>query len=466
MKKGIVLKVVVVSILLVVTIVVLFGLQGGEEVISEDTQASEVINYEVEESTPEEEEVFTAEEVLVIDSILEVEYEVEGVAYGIDVSQFQGVIDWEAVASDGVEYAIIRVGSSSIEEGILQIDECARYNLQEANKYGIPVGCYFFSTAITEEEILEEVSFLTDIIDDYEITYPVVYNCELYDTNASRQQNLTTATRSALADYFLELVEDAGYIGMFYASLSEMENSQNWDMELLESKYRVWVAQYPYNVEEYPVEDESSYSRSHVMWQYSTQGNVEGISQPVDLNVSYVMFTQTQEAKSSESPEQVLANYEVGVLMTELVEQVTAKDMVNVRSTMSQVEDNIIGQLYNGEIVTRSATGNNGWSRIGFQGQTGYVVTDYVTTDTTYVTPGTAASEFNTIFTEVNEEVTAKDVTNLRDMPSVEEPSQVITQFYNGDVAVRTGVAGEGWSRVEYNGQVLYCISSYLSVLE
>ena len=64
-----------------------------------------------------------------------------------------------------------------------------------------------------------------------------------------------------------------------------------------------------------------------------------------------------------------------------------------------------------------------------------------------------------------NEKVTAKEVTNLRDIPSVLEPSQVVVQLNHGDVAVRTGIANEGWSRVEYNGQVLYCISSYLELV-
>lgn len=105
----------------------------------------------------------------------------------------------------------------------------------------------------------------------------------------------------------------------------------------------------------------------------------------------------------------------------ETSEEVTPKEEVNVRSTMDQSSDsNILGTITNGTVVTRTGTGNNGWSRIIYNGEVGYVVSNYVTTDLVYTPP--VASEFNTVFTNVNEIVTAKDVTNLRDIPSVESP--------------------------------------------
>ena len=90
-----------------------------------------------------------------------------------------------------------------------------------------------------------------------------------------------------------------------------------------------------------------------------------------------------------------------------------------------------------------------------------YCVSNYLTTDLSYVTPQETESEFKTKFTDVSENVTAKEVTNLRNRPSVESPSEVIAELKNGEIIVRTGVSNEGWSRVEYNGQTLYCISSY-----
>ena len=118
------------------------------------------------------------------------------------------------------------------------------------------------------------------------------------------------------------------------------------------------------------------------------------------------------------------------------------------------------------EIAERIKVGNNGWSRIIYNGQTVYCVSNYLTTDLSYVTPQETESEFKTKFTDVSENVTAKEVTNLRNRPSVESPSEVIAELKNGEVIVRTGVSNEGWSRVEYNGQTLYCISSYLEVVQ
>ena len=89
-----------------------------------------------------------------------------------------------------------------------------------------------------------------------------------------------------------------------------------------------------------------------------------------------------------------------------------------------------------------------------------------MTTDLSYVKPQENVSEFKTKFTDVSENVTAKEVTNLRNRPSVEAPSEVIAELKHGEIIMRTGMSNEGWSRVEYNGQTLYCISSYLEVVQ
>ena len=156
-----------------------------------------------------------------------------------------------------------------------------------------------------------------------------------------------------------------------------------------------------------------------------------------------------------------------GTYFQETNEQVTAKNEVNLRSSMNQgTDDNIVCSLVNGEIALRTGIGENGWSRIEYNGQTLYCVSSYLTTDLSYVPPAADTDGFKTQFAPVNEKVTAKEVTNLRDIPSVLEPSQVVVQLMHGEGAVRTGIANEGWSRVEYNGQVLYCISSYLELVE
>ena len=180
--------------------------------------------------------------------------------------------------------------------------------------------------------------------------------------------------------------------------------------------------------------------------------------------VTTVLETQPPSPQSSDAPQ--TTNADADGPFQSVKEQVTAKNQVNLRSSMDQGNDgNVVHCLVNGEVAQRTGIGSNGWSRVVYNGQTLYCVSSYLTTDLSYVPPVEETDLFKTKFAPVNEKVTAKEVTNLRDIPSVLEPSQVVVQLNHGDVAVRTGIANEGWSRVEYNGQVLYCISSYLELV-
>lgn len=393
------------------------------------------------------------------------QYETDEITTGIDVSEFQGNIDWKAVADSGIDFAMIRVGYRGMKNGEIKEDVCAKYNLQEASKNGLKIGAYFFSTAVTEEEAKEEAEWTKNLLSGYPVTYPVAYNCEGFQNPSSRQFELSVEERTKLADAFLKSIEEGSYTGMFYAAKNELDDNNLWNADDLSLNYRIWVAQY--SDQTWPEKTKSDYTGDHVMWQYTNQGKLDGIKGAVDFNVAYFGYSQSQQAVDENGAEQVEANVEVGVNFTEVEEQVTAKDEVNLRSTMEQgSDDNIVGSMKNGETAVRTGVGNNGWSRIIYNGQTVYCVSNYLTTDLSYVTPQETESEFKTKFTDVSENVTAKEVTNLRNRPSVESPSEVIAELKNGEVIVRTGVSNEGWSRVEYNGQTLYCISSYLEVVQ
>ena len=393
------------------------------------------------------------------------QYETDEITTRIDVSEFQGNIDWKAVADSGIDFAMIRVGYRGMKNGEIKEDACAKYNLQEASKNGLKIGAYFFSTAVTEEEAKEEAEWTKNLLSGYPVTYPVAYNCEGFQNPSSRQFELSVEERTKLADAFLKSIEEGSYTGMFYAAKNELDDNNLWNADDLSLNYRIWVAQY--SDQTWPEKTKSDYTGDHVMWQYTNQGKLDGIKGAVDFNVAYFGYSQSQQAVDENGAEQVEANVEVGVNFTEVEEQVTAKDEVNLRSTMEQgSDDNIVGSMKNGETAVRTGVGNNGWSRIIYNGQTVYCVSNYLTTDLSYVTPQETESEFKTKFTDVSENVTAKEVTNLRNRPSVESPSEVIAELKNGEVIVRTGVSNEGWSRVEYNGQTLYCISSYLEVVQ
>lgn len=372
------------------------------------------------------------------------QYETDEITTGIDVSEFQGNIDWKAVADSGIDFAMIRVGYRGMKNGEIKEDACAKYNLQEASKNGLKIGAYFFSTAVTEEEAKEEAEWTKNLLSGYPVTYPVAYNCEGFQNPSSRQFELSVEERTKLADAFLKSIEEGSYTGMFYAAKNELDDNNLWNADDLSLNYRIWVAQY--SDQTWPEKTKSDYTGDHVMWQYTNQGKLDGIKGAVDFNVAYFGYSQSQQAVDENGAEQVEANVEVGVNFTEVEEQVTAKDEVNLRSTMEQgSDDNIVGSMKNGETAVRTGVGNNGWSRIIYNGQTVYCVSNYLTTDLSYVTPQENESEFKTKFTDVSENVTAKEVTNLRNRPSVESPSEVIAELKNGEVIVRTGVSNEGW---------------------
>ena len=386
---------------------------------------------------------------------------------GIDVARYQGTIDWKAVSDAGIDFAIVRVGYRGKTDGLIKEDPNGRYNLQEAAKAGIKLGAYFFSTAITEDEAKEEAAWMADILAGYPITYPVVYDCEGFREETSRQYHLSKQERTDAAIAFLETIEDLGYEGMFYASKGELELESHWDTSRIDEKYKIWVAQYP--AVPYPETPKSSYAGEHHMWQYSTNGKIPGISQPVDLNIAYFGYDGIEPAKSKTQPPTVEADIEAMMDFTEVNEQITAKNETNLRNIPSQGEDSyVLRTLKNGEIALRIAISSSGWSKVLFEDNIYYAVSSYLTTDLE-ARPAEDDNDdgIQTKFTPVNQSVTAKKLVNLRKLPSVEhEDATVIAQLKKGDVATRTGVSENGWSKLVYNGQTCYAVTSYLTVLD
>ena len=389
---------------------------------------------------------------------------------GIDVSRYQGNIDWKKVAETGIDFAMIRVGYRTMEGGEIVEDSTAKYNLQEATANGIKVGAYFFSTAVSEAEAVEEALWVVDFIDQYKVTYPVAYNCEGFGNADSRQHSLTKEERTNTAKAFLNKVYDEGYTPMFYASKGEMEGDSQWVTSELEKSYKVWVSWYPSRP--YPETPQASYSGTHDMWQYTNNGKIAGIDTTVDVNVAYFGYDSEAAAKDDTTPEQVEANVEVGYNFTEVSETVTAKDATNLRTAPSQGEDSMVAlTLKNGETATRTGVSTSGWSRVVYNGETYYAVSSLLTTDLTVKTPEPAPSPDDGIKTEFaarDENVSPKMEVNLRTLPSVTNPeSVVVVKLPYGSVVRRTGINEDvGWSRVEYEGQTLYCVSSYVYVVE
>lgn len=407
---------------------------------------------------------------------------------GIDVSKYQGTIDWGQVKASGVDFAMVRVGYRAKTTGILYEDPGARYNLQEANANGIQTGAYFFSSAVTQEEAREEAEWVASFIAKYKITYPVAYNCEDFQSPDSRQNGLSMEERTQIACAFLDTVAAKGYTPMFYASRNEMEGNAQWNMDTLGSRYKVWVSQYP--EKPFPETPKSSYSRAHDMWQYTSKGQVAGIRGNVDVNVAYFGYSEEAEAKDKNPAQIVEANPEVGMNFTEVDETVTAKDATNLRNLPTTEGSTVVHQLQNGETAQRTGIGSNGWDRVIYNGQRLYAVHSFLTTDLSAKGQsesaqadegdssqqgasgtGENAADAQTsqagglTFRAVNEAVTARDKVNLRDQPSTETGKIVGTLSY-GEAVVRTGINGSsdtGWLRLEVNGQVVYASSRLLA---
>ncbi len=393
--------------------------------------------------------------------------ETETITMGIDVARYQGTIDWQEVASGNVDFAFVRVGYRGMADGEITEDPNGRYNMQEAAKAGIPLGVYFFSTAVTEEEAQEEADWVAEMISGYPITYPVAYDCENFNDPDSRQYALSKSERTDVALAFLKAIEKHGYEGMFYASKVDMELEKSWEVSRIEEDYKIWVAQYP--ALPYPETPETSYSGTHHMWQYSMEGSVPGIRQSVDLNIAYFGYDGIEPPHSNQIPEEVEPDVEAMLDFEEVSDQVTAKEETNLRSIPSQDSDSVVLRtLMNGEVAQRIAVSTNGWSKLIVDGNVYYAVSNYLTTDLEDQAPPEeeylpAEVGIQTQFVGLNQLVTAKQRVNLRKLPSVEhEDAVVLDELNNGEIATCVGVSDNGWSKLIYKGVTCYAVTSYL----
>lgn len=397
--------------------------------------------------------------------------ETDEITFGIDVARYQGTIDWAQVAASGVDFAMVRVGYRINDSREIQADTNARYNMQEAQKNGIKLGVYFFSTAASEAEAVEEADWTADYIAQYQITYPVAYDCEGFEKADSAQAGLTKTERTDIAMAYMKRIHDRGYTPMFYAAMGELAGETKWETSKIENLCKIWVSQYP--ATPYPQTEKSSYGGTHAMWQYTNRGTVPGIDRSVDVNIAYFGYEGTAKAQNEEAPQEVQADVEALMNFKEVSEEVTAKDATNLRNIPSQGEESkVVYTLHNGETIVRTGISDSGWSRLSYNEQTVYAVSSYLTTDLGYQQPQNESAEgagsgdgLKTKFADRNEQVTAKIEVNLRALPSVTNPDAIVVAvLHNGEYATRTGINEDyGWSRLSYNGQTVYAITSYLT---
>ena len=196
-------------------------------------------------------------------------------SFGIDVSKWNGTIDWKAVKNSGVNYVIIRCGYRGSSTGALIEDPKFVTNIKGATAAGIKVGVYFFSQAINRSEAVEEASMVLEQIKKYTISYPVFLDVE---ASGGRADGIDKATRTEVIKAFCETIQNSGYTAGVYANKSWLTNKI--DTSQL-GRYKIWLAQYA---------SAPTYTGRYDMWQYKSTGRVTGISGDVDMNLSYLGY--------------------------------------------------------------------------------------------------------------------------------------------------------------------------------
>ena len=194
---------------------------------------------------------------------------------GIDVSGFQGEIDWSAVAEAGVEFVFIRVGHRGNTEGGLYADEAAADYYAGAKAAGLDVGVYFYSQAITPQEAVEEAEFVLELIDGWQLELPVVFDWE-WVSDEARTANLSGQELTACTEAFCQRIRQAGLDTMIYFNLTQ--GLEMLSLSQLE-EHDFWLACYDLQLD-FPVTVD--------FWQYSCTGSVPGITGDVDLNLQFV----------------------------------------------------------------------------------------------------------------------------------------------------------------------------------
>ena len=195
---------------------------------------------------------------------------------GIDLSVFQGDVDWDKAAADGVEFAIIRLGYRGYGKGALQPDELFASHLDGAHAAGIDTGAYFFSQALTAEEGREEARYVLEQLDGRRMEMPIYFDWEPIAVEDSRTNGYDYAHLTDSAVAFCQTIEAAGYRAGVY--INRQQGYYHYDLSRL-ADYSLWVADY----NSYP----DFYYRFD-MWQYTASGQLDGIDIQVDMNLMFV----------------------------------------------------------------------------------------------------------------------------------------------------------------------------------
>ena len=199
---------------------------------------------------------------------------------GVDISKDNGTVDFKKLKKDGVDFVMVRLGHRGYESGNVVLDEEYFDNIQLANEAGLAVGVYFESQAITVEEALEEAEFVVTNLIEMRVTYPVVFDLGLVANDSSRIENIPKTQLTEITNAFCNRVKEVGYKPMVYGDKYWL--LRKIDLTML-GDYDIWLSQSG-QLPDYPYQ--------FAMWQYTNTGSVSGISGDVNMNISFIDYTQ------------------------------------------------------------------------------------------------------------------------------------------------------------------------------
>lgn len=263
---------------------------------------------------------------------------------GIDVSKWQGNIDWSRVKASGVDFAILRAGYGSVSS---QKDVTFEDNYQNAKAAGIPVGAYHYSYAKDVAGAKREAQTFLEWIKGKQFEYPVVFDIE-----ESATYNLGRNTVSEIIKTFCSIVEAAGYYVSVYTNKNWLDHVVSDEVK---SKYDTWLAQWT---------STPSYIGPYGMWQYTSSGVVDGISGRVDMDIAYKNYPEIIKRKQlngwsgadvPQTPESkaYAAGKSLALNNTPIYISATSKKIAGYKSGTYYVYD---GNVINGRIrITNSA---------------------------------------------------------------------------------------------------------------
>lgn len=198
---------------------------------------------------------------------------------GMDVSKYQGYIDYNEVKKDGIDFVIIKLGARGYGTGQLTVDDYFQDNIKRATDAGLEVGISFSSQAITVDEAYEEAEFVLQYLQEYDIGYPVIFEMEHVVNDIARIDELTKEDKTQITKAFLDKIEEAGFNAMLSGDKAWLFADINY------------AALSAYDVRLEQEADLPDYPYRFYMWQYTQKGTVDGVSGQVPLTICFIDYT-------------------------------------------------------------------------------------------------------------------------------------------------------------------------------